>query len=127
MTSLLTQCNVVKDGITEQKHILKHHADILSQPSQFIFIDINTIDEYSPTVDLIKTVKQINYRRLPCTGSSNKSNCFPGLDIKVDVFQNIFSVVVSKPDVLEISHRLAHVPPFGFHYPERVRPSPIDS
>ena len=83
---VITKGNVVKDGITEQKHILKYDADILSSPTQFILIDIHAVDEYSPTVDLIKTVKQIYYRRLSCTGSSHKSNCFPRPDIKVDVF-----------------------------------------
>ena len=85
----------------EKKHILQNHTDIFSQRTQVILLDVNAINHDGAPVDLIKPIEQIDYRRFSRTGCSNQGNRFSGFDIEVDIFQNIVSIVVRKPDVIK--------------------------
>src|SRR5690606_29318247 len=53
------ECDVVEDGVAEEKYILRHISDLTSQRIQIIMGDGNIVDEDLTVADIVKSRYQV--------------------------------------------------------------------
>src|ERR1043165_781612 len=97
-----SETNIALDRSAEQKHFLKHDRKILSQRLEIPVAQINSIEQNSPALNVVKAHQEIRDRRLPGTGVTNKRDRLPRLDRERDVLQHPVFVLISKPNVLKL-------------------------
>ncbi len=85
----------------EQKHILKHDANVPTKFVAFYILDIDPIDKDPSPLDVVKTTEDIDQRALTCTGWPHDSHPLPRLHLKGDPLQHRFIRIISKPHILE--------------------------
>ena len=85
----------------EKDGILKDNSDLAPKRLHLILLDVDTIDQYSPSQGIIKTEYQFHEGRLTASGCPYQGHLPPGGDGKRDILQDIFSVSVLKRDLLE--------------------------
>src|SRR5690606_9446248 len=95
------QVDVVGDGVGEKKYVLMNHRDISSQIIELVFPNIDSVNFNASPIDLIKTAENIDDRRFSRTGSPNKRERLARFQLKGNIFQHPFFIVVSKPDILK--------------------------
>lgn len=92
--------------------VLNDHSERPAQISFAYIADIDTVIEDPPALDLIEAVDQINDRRFPRAGRSDKRDLLPRLCIQTDPGQDSFLRDVPEYYILKpnISPELSKLP-----------------
>src|SRR5690606_29093210 len=85
----------------EQENILQNHAHMASQVIEFVFLQLNIIQQNFTRINIIKPCNETDDRRFTGTGSTYDRNRLAGTHFKADSFQNFLFIVIGKMDILE--------------------------
>src|SRR5579859_3478340 len=83
---LFVQADVAGDGAGEDKRILQHSANMLTQFLLAHVTYINAINGDSALLHVIETRHQADNRSFTCASSPYKSNSFSGANLERDTF-----------------------------------------
>ena len=93
--------DVLSDSSGEQKDVLLHKADLLSQALKLYFFYVDSVKQNASACGFVKTRKQIANRRLSAAAFAYKREMLSGLDFQIDVFQDADVFVVGKAYVFK--------------------------
>ena len=92
----------------EDKRLLHEHADLLSQRMQRRPAHVHAVHLHAALVDVIKACEKADDRRLARARWSDQGDLLTGIDMQIEVFEDVDARLVAKGDVVEV-HFALHV------------------
>ncbi len=86
--------DVLPDAAVKQHAVLRHHADLLAQPSGGHAEQVEAVDGHHATGRRIQPLQQLDQGRLAGTRRPDHPDQFPGLDGEGDVLQHVGPLLV---------------------------------
>ncbi len=97
----MVQGDILIDRAGKQKDILQDQTHQLPQLTQFVIVDVISIDRDFATVDLVESGQQVDDGRFAGSGRTYECDFLPGLDFEADIPQDPILLGVGKPYLVE--------------------------
>ncbi len=94
--------DVVRHGIVEQGHLLRHQGDMPAQVAQRVGLDVRAVQQDMAGLMVVETRDQIGQCRLAAAGPTDQRHHLPGLHGEADVVQH--RLVAAWVDEIEVAH-----------------------
>ena len=98
--------DVVANGRVEEIDVLLHDADVPPQRFHRDVADVHAVQQDAAFLDLIEMRDQMADGRLAAAGRADQSEGLAGLDLHVDVLQDVMLAVVGERHVVEFDFAL---------------------
>ena len=79
--------DIRRNGVIEQRHVLRHQGDLRAQRFQRQRRDVVAVDEQPSRRRLVEAWNQIDERRFAAAGAADQRDCFTGTDRHRDIDQ----------------------------------------